>query len=891
MRWLRKLRSLFRKNQLDAEMADEMRLHVELQTELNRKAGMNPEDARYAALRQFGNVASVQERARDIRGWCWLDELRQDVRSAFRQIAKSPGFSVVVVLTLAFGIAVNSVLFGIMNVFFLQPSMLPGAERLVILMHRTDMMQMPLGLSYPDYRDYRGRLKNVEGLIAFMPTPAHLSAEGAAPQRTWVEVVSPNAFVDMGVPAAIGRVLLPADSEAKGAAPVAVLAYDHWKKHFGADPGMLGRVVRLNGKPFTVVGVAAEHFHGFHSMIAASAFVPAGAIDTFRPSMADMLEWRGAPSWRVMGRLKAGATLQTARAEAVVLLEQLAREFPDTHRNYRSFVIAENRARPDPGVAEFLPVFAALFTGLVALVLGSACANVANLMIARAATRQHELTVRAALGAGRGRLIRQLLVESLLLAAIAGIVGWLLADVAGWVMQAVVPQKDPPVATDAAAGWLGYLFTAAISLVAGLASGLLPALRASRVDLVSQLKCGPAEALTGGRHRLRDLLVIGQVTMSLVVLICAGLFLQSLRRVQSVDLGFRPERLLMLSYDLTMQGYDEHRSRNFNDALLTRVRALPGVESAGLTSHVPFDKQINAREARPENPPPELKDGVASVKIAMVSPGYAGTLGVRLRQGRGLSATDQANTPRVALVNVAMANVCWPGQDAVGKRFQPWKDGPWIEVVGVTETAKYMMLSEAPSPSFLVPLTQESAAPVTLLVRTIGEPSALANRLRSEVQVLDAQLPLYDVMTMDELMGSSVFAELPLRMGMGMALVQGGISLLLSIMGLYAVVSFGVAQRAREIGIRMALGADPGRVVSFVVRDGMRLSGVGMGAGLLFSVLLGLGLSKVLFGLGAIEPVTFGVVSGLMLGTTALACWLPARRAAKVDPVIALRAE
>lgn len=891
MKLFRRFGSLFNKKNLDAEMAEEMQAHVELQTEHNREAGMEPAEARYAALRQFGNVALVQEQVREQRGWLWLDQLLQDARYAVRQIAKSPGFAAVVVLTLAFGIAVNSALFGIMNVFFLQTSSLPGAERLVILMHRTDMMKMPIGLSYPDYRDYRDRLKNVEGLIAFMPTPAHLSADGAAPQRTWVEVVSPNAFVEIGVPAVLGRVLVPADGEAKGAAPVAVLSYDHWKNHFGSDPGILGRVVRLNGKPFTVVGVAPERFHGFHSMIAASAFVPAGAIDTFRPGLADSLEWRGAPMWRVMGRLKPGVSLETARAEVLALLEHLTKEFPDTHRNYRPFVIPENRARPDPSVAEYLPVFAALFVGLVALVLASACANVANLMIARAATRQHELTVRAALGAGRGRLIRQLLVESLLLAAIAGIVGWLLANVAGWAMHTLAPPADPPVATDFAPGWRSYLFTAVISLVAGLASGLLPALRASRFDLVGQLKRGTAEAMTGGRHRLRDMLVIGQVTMSLVVLISAGLFLQSLRRVQSVDLGFRPERLLMLSYDLSLQGYDDSRSRNFNDALLARVRAIPGVESAGLTSHVPFDKQINAREVRPENPPPQLKDGIAQAKIAMSSPGFAETLGVRLRQGRGLRATDQANTPRVAVINVAMASVCWPGQEAVGKRFQPWKDGPWIEVAGVTETAKYMMLSEPPTPSFIMSLAQETTAPVTLLVRTLGEPSALASRLRSEVQALDPQLPLYDVQTMDELMGSSVFAELPLRMGMGMALVQGGISLVLAIMGLYAVVAFGVAQRSREIGIRMALGADAGRVVTLVVREGMRLSAIGVAAGLLFSVLLGLGLSKVLFGLGAVEPVTFGVVILLMLGTTALACWLPARRAAKVDPMIALRAE
>jgi predicted permease len=306
---------------------------------------------------------------------------------------------------------------------------------------------------------------------------------------------------------------------------------------------------------------------------------------------------------------------------------------------------------------------------------------------------------------------------------------------------------------------------------------------------------------------------------------------------------------------------------------------------------MPFDNQINGREIRPENPGAHLKEGVAAAKISVVSPGFLETAGMRLRHGRALGDADQANTPRVAVVNAALAEVVWPGQDAIGKRFQPWKDGPWIEVVGVAETAKYMMLAEGPTPAFFVPLAQEATAPLTLAVRTVREPAALTNRVRGELLALDPQLPVYEVRTMEALMSSSVFALMPLRMGMTMAAVQGAITLLLSIMGLYAVVAFGVTQRTKEIGIRMALGADPGRIVAAVVREGMRLSAVGVIAGLLVSGLLGLGLSKVLFGLGAIEPVIFGAVIGLMLGTTALACWLPARRAAKVDPMVALRAE
>lgn len=888
---IRRIVNLFRRRRLEADMAEEMRAHLEMQAERHRAAGADSEEARLAALREFGNVASLQERAREARGWRPWDELRQDVRSALRQIRKSPGFTAVVVLTLAFGIAVNTLLFGLAEMFFLRPSALPQADRLVVVLQRSDLIKVPHGLSYPDYRDYRERMKTVDALVASSPRAANLSAEGAAPQRTWIEVVSPNAFSALGVGSFRGRVLLPSDGEVAGGAPVAVLSHDCWQTRFGADPDIVGRVIRLNGQPFTVVGIAAPGFHGFHPMLAISAFVPAGALDTLQPSVAGLLEWRGSPAWRVTGRIAPGRTLEDVRAEAAVVLEQLIRDYPAEHRSYRSAVIAESRARPDPSVVEFLPVFAALFAALVGLVLFTACANVANLMMARAATRQRELTVRAALGASRGRLIRQMLVESVVLAAIAGVAGWFIAGAAGGLLQRFAPEGDMPVAVDASPTWQGYGFVVLVSLVAGVASGLLPALRASRFDLVSQLKRGPGDGDGRGRHRLRNLLVVGQVAMSLIVLSCAGLFLQSLQRVQGVELGFRPENRLLVSYDLALQGYAPERVTNFNRDLLERVRALPGVEAAGLTSHVPFDNQISARSLLPENPGAHLKDGVAPANISLVTPSWPEAAGMRLRRGRWLAESDAAGAPRVAVINTALAESCWPGQDALGRRFQPWQNGPWIEVVGVAETAKYMMLAEGATPAFFVPLAQEAAAPLTLLVRTSGDPAAVTAAVRSVFQALDAQLPVYDMRTMTDLMATSVFALMPLRMGMTMAVVQGGITLLLAVMGLYAVVAFGVARRSKEIGIRMALGAEPRRVVGLVVREGMRLSLVGLGLGLAVSLLLGLGLSKVLFGLGGVEPAAIGVVVALMLGTTALACWAPARRAAHVDPMTALRTE
>jgi predicted permease len=814
-----------------------------------------------------------------------------DLKYAFRQLAKSPGYALVVILTLAFGIAVNTNLYGIVSLFFLRERTVPEPDRLVLVLQRSDAWKMPHNVSFPDFKDYRSRLKTVRGLFAFLQQPANLGAEGKSPERTWIEVTTPDAFASLGVGAQLGRTLVPSDGESKGGAPIVVLSHRYWQQHFGGDPAILGRSIIINGQPFTVVGVAEQKFDGFSSMLAIGAFVPVGALDALRENGSDMLEWRGSPAWRLMGRLAPGVTLDDARAEVAVVTRQFVHDFPDSHRGVQPVVLSERLSRPDPIVSDYLPVFAAFFTGLVALVLFIACANVANLMFARAVTRQHELTVRAALGASRTRLVRQLLLESLLLAIGAGLVGWVLAGWTGELLARFSPQGDVPVALDVGPRWQDYTFTAVISLLAGLASGLLPALRASRIDLVEQLKEGSAGGLAGRRHRVRNFLVVSQVTFSLVVLVGAGLFLRSLHRVGSIDLGFRTDRLLLVSFDLGLQGYKAPRAQTFHDQLLDRVRALPGVTDAALTTHVPFDYAVNGQDIWPENPAPTLPDGHVVANFAVVTPGFQEMLGIRHRSGRTLDRTDSDKSRRVVVVNSTLAQMCWPGEDATGKRFRPWKDGPFLEIVGVAETAKYVMLSEPPKPYYYVPLAQDFSSPLNLVVRTDGDPAALTSSVRNVIRTLDPHLPLYNVRTMDELMGSSMFALMPLRMGATLAGIQGVIGLLLSVMGLYAVVSFGVTQRTREIGIRMALGADATQVRRFVVNEGLRLTVLGLGIGSVLSMLLGFGLSKVLYGLDAFDPIVLPGVTVLLVAVAVLACWLPAQRATKVDPMTALRAE
>lgn len=812
-----------------------------------------------------------------------------DLRYALRQLAKSPGYAAVVVLTLAFGIAVNSTIFGMVGTFFLQRLPVPEAERLVLLLQRSQAWNAPHSLSFPDFKDYRERLRGVESLIAYLPMPAHLAPGTEAPQRAWLEVVTPNAYDALGVTALHGRMLLPSDGEAAGAAPVIVLTYSCWTQRFGSDPAVVGRTIRLNNHPFTVVGVAPEKFTGLSPFMAVHGFVPTGALNSLKANGAGFLEWRNAPMWRVLGKLRPGATLASIRAEAEVVTGQLANEYPESHLDVSSTVIPEHRGRPDPSVADYLPVFAALFLGQVILVLGIACANVANLMFARAATRQKELTVRSALGANRARLVRQMLIESLVLAAIAGVVGWLLAEWSAPLLARISQQGDLPVNTAPGPLWPQRLFTVAISFAAGLGSGLFPALRASRIDLSSQLKEGPGAG--HGRHRLRDMFVVNQVVFSLVVLVFAGLFTRSLHRARTVDIGFRHERLLLASFDLSLQGYSEEKARLFCQQALERTRALPGVEEATLSTCIPFDYAINMRDIFPVDATLPSAQTAISAGYATVAPGYEAMLGLRALAGRALAESDTTTTGPVAVINAALAERCWPGRDALGRRFRPWKDGPLIEVVGIVATTKSMMLSEAPRPFYYTPLGQNFEGGANLLVRAKGDPAALANSLRTTLSELDPHLPIYNVRTMEDMMANSIFAFLPLRMGALLAAVQGVIGLGLAVLGLYAVVSFGVTQRTRELGIRMALGASGGTLVREVVRSGMKLALIGAATGLVFSLLLGFALSKVLFGMQPVDLLTLVGGTVLLLSVATFACWLPARRATRIDPAIVLRAE
>jgi predicted permease len=813
-----------------------------------------------------------------------------DLRHALRSLRKQPGFAVVAILTLAFGIGVNIALFGMMSAFFLRPLAVTDPDRLVMIMQRGDVVSVPYGHSYPDFLDYRAGAPAFVELAAFMPQPAHISARGQAPERTWIEVVSPNYFVLAGVGPAFGQFPRPEDGFGKTGAPTVVLSHAYWQRRFGGDPSLVGRTISINGRPFTVAGITPASFTGLSWAMAVSAFVPAGAMGTLMDDGDAFRESRAAPAWRLMGRLAPGRTVRDARAEIEVVARRIAADHPAEHKGTSPLVIPENRARPDPSMAGLLPIFAAVFAAMVGLVLLIACANVANLMFSRALASQRDLVIRSALGASRFRLMRLQVFETLILASVAGAAGFVLAQWAGGLLAGLAPAGDIPVNEHRELDWRVYAFTLGISILAGLVTGLWPARRATRFNLVETLKDGGSTA-GSGRHALRSLLVISQVAMSFVVLASAGLFLHSLQEMRHLALGFDPRGLLTLSIDLGLQQYGDERGRRFLEEFLRRAEALPGVTAATTGAHIPFDYGPAFTTISIDGEIPGAKDNTLTVPFTVAGTHFFETTRTPLMRGRVFDDRDTGSSAPVGVINETMARTLWPGREPIGQRFRFAPNDAWIQVIGVAADGKYVMLVEQPRPYFYVPLSQRYRTPMTIVVRSARDPASLAAPLQRLLNEMDPDLPVFNVRTMENHIRSSVFGQMPLRAGAAIAGVQGAIGVLLAVMGLYAVVAYGVVRRTREIGVRMALGARRADVLRLVLREGMWLSGIGCALGLAMALGIGALLSAVLYGLKPVEAPVFVAVTALLLGVSAIACYLPARRASQLDPVLTLRRE
>ncbi len=821
----------------------------------------------------------------------WPD--MNDFRYALRQLLKSPGFTFVAVVTLALGLAANTTILNMIRAFFFEPLPVKGSNRLVFVMQKTDVIEFPHGYSWLDFKDLRANVPAFEDALSLMTAPVNLGGLGGEAERTWIEFVSGNYFTMLGMPPALGGVFT-AEVDTGDGAPVVVLSHAYWQRKFGGDRSVVGRSVMLNGRPATVLGIMPASFSGAQWAVGTSAWVPAACMPQLMEGGKAMLESRAAVAFKILARLTPEATLEQARAATTVALGRIAEAFPKDHREAQVVLAREMHSRPEPSLSGFMPVAAVVFLGLVLFVLLIACANVANLMFARALARRREMGIRAAVGASRWRLLRQLLIESVTLSMLAGVAGAILAQASGTALNRLVPTSDLPMQPHESSLWSGLLGTLVVAMLAGLGTGLIPALRATQPDIHGVLKAGSG-ALTGGtRHPFRSALVILQVGLCLVVLVCGGLFMESLRQASRADLGFRTDGVLMASLDVGLQRYDGERGRQFYRELMRRLRALPGVKEAALGSHVPFDYGMRLMDVAAEGSVDAASDssqGTIAAAFAQVSTNYARTLGITLLQGRDFDAQDTATSPKVALINQTLARKLWGEQDPIGKRLWLGKPGELCDVVGLVRDGKYLMLGEAPRPFLFRPLEQDHTAPITVHLRVAGDPLALVSPLRREISQLDPDLPLYAVRTMTEHLQQSALALMPLRMAATLAGVQGLLGLCLAVMGVYGVVAYVVGQRTREIGIRVALGARRLDVVKLVIRQGWHLTLIGLGAGLAVSFLMALGLSRLLFGLNPLNVPVFAGAVVTVAGIALLACYLPARQALRVDPVLALRSE
>jgi predicted permease len=812
----------------------------------------------------------------------WEDEMIQDLRYGMRMLIKNFGFTVVAILSLALGTGANTAIFSLINTVMLRPLPIEKPEQLMTLNNGAENRTFPT-FSYPNYKDFRDRNDVFSGLIAYRYAPLSLSYDGVN-ERLWGYVVTGNYFEVLGVNAALGRVIAPDDDLSPGAHPVTVVSYKYWQQRFGGASDIIGRDVIVNGRSYAIIGVAPKGFYGTEVISAPQMWFPM-AMQAQIEVGPNWLDRREAENIFVQGRLKPGVSIAFAQAALSSIALELEREFPDVNKDKRVSLsspgfIGGTMRGPVLG-------FIGLLMVVVGLVLLLACTNLANLLLARATERRREIAVRLAVGASRLRIIRQLLTESLLLAFGGGLLGLLLAS---WLVKLAVAFKPPinvPLVIDLHIDYRVLIFTGALSFVTGVLFGLLPALQATKTDLISALK----DEVSFGGHRhswLKSGLIVFQVALSLVLLIGGGLMLRALQQAQTVKLGFNPQNAVEVSFDLRLQGYDEAQGKEFQKRLLERVRVLPGVQAAGTADLVPVDLHFSRTSVFIEGRSPERAENAPVSMINRISPGYLQAMDTRLILGRDFTEQDDENAVRVAIVNETFARRSWPGEDPLGKRFSMGEpDAPKRQVIGVVEDGKYAGLNEDPKSFIYRPVWQSFSGATTVIVRADSDSQQLLAAVRREVQQLDSHLPVSSS-TLVERMSLPL---LPARITASVLGSFGLLALALAAIGIYGVMSYTVSRRTHEIGVRMALGAQKTDVLKLVMGRGLMLTLAGLAIGLTTALALTRLMKSLLFGVSAVDPATFVIASLILAAVSVLACYLPARRATKVDPGIALRYE
>lgn len=804
----------------------------------------------------------------------------QDIRDGWRALRQTPGLTLAAILSLGLGIGANTTVFSWVEAVILRP--IPGAvdpDRLFALSLR-NREGRERSWSYPNYRDARQAATTFD-VVAQDDFTLSMTIDGQA-ERAFGALVSGNYFSTMGVTAALGRVLANGDDEKPGAHPVIVLGHGYWQRRFNADPGIIGRELIVNNVPLTVIGVAQPGFLGSFLGVASAAYIPMAMQG--RLTGVDRLEQRGNSWIQAYARLRPGASRPQAAAEAETILARLEREYPANNAGLRIEVL-----RPWEsgfGAPQVLAPILAVLSVVAALVLALACANVTNLLLSRAVGRRRDLAIRLSLGASRRRVIRQLLVEALLLAVMAGGVGLAIAYATSGSLMAFVPPVDMPIDLGLRIDGLTFTFAFAIALVTGVVFGLVPAIQASRPDTVNALKEEAGRGTSGSTvaRRLRTALVVAQVAMCLVLLVSAALFARSLRAAQLLDPGFDINGQLIASIDLGANGYTVEQGRAFHDRVVERVSALPGVQSVALARLVPLglggnNSLIVAIEGYTAAPNEELM-----INYNDVSPRYLETMRIPLLEGREFTPQDSVEAERAVIVNETMAKRYWPDGRALGGRVQIGK--AWGRVVGVAKDVKQRTLNEPPAAYMYLALTQGYRSIVTIHARTAGDPAASIAAVREAVRSLDGNLPVYDARTFAEHAQTAVF---PQKIGATLLGVMGVIALLLATIGLYGVISYAVGQRQAEMGVRLALGATPADLQRMVVRQGAFMAGAGVVVGIVAALGAAQLIKSMLPGITPSDPLTFVVVPLALVLVALVAAWIPARRAGATDPVIALR--
>jgi predicted permease len=807
-----------------------------------------------------------------------------DLRPAARGLARRPGFTALAVVSLALGIGANAALFTWVKAVFLEP--LPGVPDVgrLVAVQSTTRSEGPISLSWPDYVDLRERTKDVFTGVAATRNQAVALGHAGGTDRVWGALVSGDYFTVLGVaPGPLGRLLGPDDDRTPGAHPVVVLGHGLWQRLFAGDPSVVGRSVLVNARPYTVVGIAPPEFHGSEVGMALDLWVPLAMHEFVEPGGPRFAE-RGNHWLTGLARLRPGAGLDAARARLDVVARQLEEEYPEARGNgFAAWPFAESPRGAGRTLRPIVLVLAVM-SGLVLLI---ACANVTNLLLVRATLRRHEVAVRLSVGASRGRLVRQFLAESVVLSLLGGGAGLVLATWGRGLLLSFAPPSNFPIWLDTRIDGRVLAFALLLSLFAGALAGLVPALQASRRDLVGSLREEAAPLVAGRRGgRLRRALVGAQVALSLVLLLGAGLLSRSLVKAYAVDVGFEPRNVMLASVDLFTAGYGRERGTAAVEQALERLRALPGVESVTVARRVPLALGGSSSSSIVvegyEAPASEPAWGYLNV----VGPDYFRTLGATLVAGRELGPEERSDGPGAAVVNETMARRYWPGREALSSRFR--LGDQWIRVVGVVRDMRFRGLAESPSPMFFLPLAQWYRTDLTFQVRSASEPALLARPVLDALRGLDPNLAPFGIRTLEETAGAATFQQ---RAGSSLLGLFGLLGLLLAGVGLYGVLSFVVAQRTREIGLRIALGGSPRDVFGLVLRQGLSLAGAGIVAGLVLGLVLARPLASLLVGISPVDPVTFASVPGVLAAVALLACWAPARRAMRVRPIDALRYE